>query len=192
MKYLWGTGWQARWGPWGVLLCIRVNLLWGTWPLGVSSWIHVRCSWGDIWVIPGALLCLEVVGVSLMALGMHSDSCGSLRAPVPGLLVSLIIQVELVQEGLEITLVLDDQKSSLEFLSEGQISVTASLTWWLSSSSTTRWGTVLVPGIFWLVEYPLSFSSMVFLAPPILFSALGFFPNTPFVYSSIQGGRSLV
>ena len=63
-----------------------------------------------------------------MALDMHSDSFVSLCSPVPGLLISLVIFFGLVQEGLEITLVLDDQKSSLEFLSEGQISVTASLT----------------------------------------------------------------
>ena len=43
----------------------------------------------------------------LMALGMNFDSCSSLRAFVPGLLVFLNIYVELGQEGLYITLVLD-------------------------------------------------------------------------------------
>ena len=55
----------------------------------------------------GALLCLAVVGVDLMALGVHFEIFGSLRAPVMGLLVSLDIDVELGQEGLDITLILD-------------------------------------------------------------------------------------
>ena len=55
----------------------------------------------------GALLCLEVVGVELMALGIHFDSFGSICAPVPGLLVSLGIDVELEQDGLDIVLIID-------------------------------------------------------------------------------------
>ena len=42
-----------------------------------------------------------------MALGMNFDSFGSLCAHVPGLLVSLGIDVELGQEGLDIALILD-------------------------------------------------------------------------------------
>ena len=42
-----------------------------------------------------------------MALGLHFDNFGSLRAPVLGLIVSLVIYVELVQEGLGINLFLD-------------------------------------------------------------------------------------
>ena len=42
-----------------------------------------------------------------MALGVHSDSFGSLCAPVPGLLVYLGIDVELGQEVLDIALILD-------------------------------------------------------------------------------------
>ena len=70
-----------------------------------------------------------MVEVELVALGMHFENFGSLRAPVPGLLVSMGIYVELGQEGLGITLVLDGQKASLEVLGEGQIIVAVSLTW---------------------------------------------------------------
>ena len=42
-----------------------------------------------------------MVGLELMAMGMHFDSCGSLPAPIPGLFVSLGILVELVQGGLD-------------------------------------------------------------------------------------------
>ena len=52
-----------------------------------------------------------------MNLGMHFDNCGSLCAPVPGLLVSLGIYVELGQEVLDITLVIDGHKASLEVIS---------------------------------------------------------------------------
>ena len=52
--------------------------------LGGSSWCHVRCSWDPPWGIPGALLRLTVVGVELVALGVHFDNCGSICAPVPG------------------------------------------------------------------------------------------------------------
>ena len=55
-----------------------------------------------------------------MALGIHFDNCGSLRAPGKCLLVHLGIYVELGQEGLDITLVLDDQNTRLEVLSKGQ------------------------------------------------------------------------
>ena len=49
---------------------------------------------------------------------MYVDNCGSICAPVPGLLVSLGIDVELGQEGLDIILVLDVQKARIEVLSE--------------------------------------------------------------------------
>ena len=68
--------------------------------------------------MPGAFLCLAVVGVELVALWVHFDSCGSLRAPVPVQPVSLVVDVELVQKGLNIALVLSVQEASLEFLSE--------------------------------------------------------------------------
>ena len=67
---------------------------------------------------------------------MHFEYFGSLRAPVPGLLFSLGIDFKLVQEGLDITLVLDGQKDNLEELSERHILVAVSLTWWIGSSST--------------------------------------------------------
>ena len=51
-----------------------------------------------------------------MALGMHFDNCGSLRAPIPGLLVSLGIDVQLLQEGLYIALFLDVQNTIVEVL----------------------------------------------------------------------------
>ena len=58
-----------------------------------------------------------------------------LRAPVPVLLVSLCIDVELGQEVLDINLVLDGQKAILEVLSEVQLLVAVSLTWCISTSS---------------------------------------------------------
>ena len=54
------------------------------------------------------MLYFSVVGLELIALGVHFDSFGSLCAPVLGLIVSLGIDVELVQEGLDVTLILDD------------------------------------------------------------------------------------
>ena len=80
------------------------------------------------------LLCLEVVGIQLVALDMQFENCGSLHAPVPGLLFSMIVGVELVQEELDITF-LDGQKSSLEFLSEVHLIVAVSLSWWIISYS---------------------------------------------------------
>ena len=71
-----------------------------------------------------------------MVLDMHFENCFIHRAPVLGLLVSLSIYVELVHTGLDITLVLDDQKSILEFLSEDCLISAVSLAWWLSASST--------------------------------------------------------
>ena len=76
-----------------------------------------------------------MVGVEFMALGMNFVNRGSIHSPVPGLLVSLGIDVELVREGLDITLVLDGNNSILEVLSEGQIIVAVSLSWWLSAYS---------------------------------------------------------
>ena len=45
-----------------------------------------------------------------------------LCAPVPGIIYSLIfcVQVNLENEGLDVTLVFDYQKSGLEFLHQGQ------------------------------------------------------------------------
>ena len=70
-----------------------------------------------------------------MAFGINFDNCVSLHAPVPVLLVSLGMNVELGQKGLYIVLVLDGQNTSLEVLSEGHIIIAVSLTWWLSASS---------------------------------------------------------
>ena len=58
-----------------------------------------------------------------MALGVHFENCGSLCALVLGLLVYLGIDVELVQEGLDLTLALGEIKNSLEVLIEGQLLV---------------------------------------------------------------------
>ena len=57
---------------------------------------------------------------------MRFENFGCLRAPVPGLIVSLGIDIELVQEGLDISLILDFHKASLEVLSEGQLLVAVS------------------------------------------------------------------
>ena len=72
-----------------------------------------------------------------MALGIHFDSFGGLCALVPGPIVSLGIDVELGQEGLEIALIFDVYKFSLEVLGEGQLLVAVSLTWWISDPSST-------------------------------------------------------
>ena len=75
-----------------------------------------------------------MLGVELVDLDMNFDICGSIRAPVTGLIASIGIGVELVQDVLDITLVLDNQKASLEVLSEGQLLVDISLAWYLSAS----------------------------------------------------------
>ena len=72
-----------------------------------------------------------------MHLGIRFYNCGSIHFPFPGLLVFLVVYVELVHEGLGITLVLYVQKDSLEVLSEVQIIVDVSLVWWFSTSATT-------------------------------------------------------
>ena len=71
-----------------------------------------------------------------MALGMNFDNCSSLHDLVPGLKFSMRIYVELEQEGLDTTLVLDGQKARLEIIREGKNLVYVSFNWWLSTSST--------------------------------------------------------
>ena len=56
-----------------------------------------------------------------MVMDMQFDCCGSLRAPVLVLLVSLGIYVQLENEGLDISLVLDFQEAILVVLSQVQI-----------------------------------------------------------------------
>ena len=56
-----------------------------------------------------------------MALRMHFENCVSFRVPFLGLLVSMGIDVKLGQEGLDITLILDGQNTSIEVLSEDQL-----------------------------------------------------------------------
>ena len=48
-----------------------------------------------------------MVGVELVDLGMNFDNCGNFCAPASVLLFYLDIDVELLQEGLETTLVFD-------------------------------------------------------------------------------------
>ena len=62
-----------------------------------------------------------------MGVGMQFGRCGSLYAPVLGLLVSLGIYVELRREGLDMILFLDGQKAILEVLSKGQLLVAVSI-----------------------------------------------------------------
>ena len=78
---------------------------------------------------------MEVVGKELMALGMNFDNCSSLHDPIPGLRFSMRIFVELEQEGLDTTLVLDGNKASLEVLSEDYLLVAVSLAWCISAYS---------------------------------------------------------
>ena len=73
-----------------------------------------------------------------MASRMHFDNWDSLRAPAPGLIVSLGSYAELAQEGMNVTLVLDGQKARPEVLSGGQLLIAFSLACWLSASSTHR------------------------------------------------------
>ena len=56
-----------------------------------------------------------------MSMGMNLDCFGSIHAPVPGLITSLVIFVELGHEGLNITLVFDGLEASVEVLSQGQL-----------------------------------------------------------------------
>ena len=58
-----------------------------------------------------------------MSMGVHSDYCVSLRAPVLVLLITVDIYVELVHEGLGIILVLDGYQSIIEVLSQVQLLV---------------------------------------------------------------------
>ena len=74
--------------------------------------------------------------LELAALGIQSDDCGSLHAPFPGLIVSVVVDVELVQEGLDITLFTDVHKATLEVLGEVHLLVSVSLAWWISASPT--------------------------------------------------------
>ena len=72
-----------------------------------------------------------------MALGIHLDNIDSLHDPVPSLIVSLIIDVELGKEVLDITLIIGGQKAIIEVLSEGQHIGAVSVDWRLSDSSAT-------------------------------------------------------
>ena len=118
------------------------------------------------------LICLTVVGLYLMALGIHFESFGSLYAPVLDLLVPLRSDVELGQEGLDINFILDGQKASLEVLGEGQILVAASLALCISASSAAWRGDGPLPLVLRIVADPLAFSRTVFLEPQVLFSIL--------------------
>ena len=69
-----------------------------------------------------------VVGVDLVDLGMNFDNCGSIRAPFHRVLVSVGIEVELGKGGLHISLLRDGHNVRIEFLSEGQLLVSISLT----------------------------------------------------------------
>ena len=55
---------------------------------------------------------MAVLGVELVDLGIHFENCGSIYEPVLGLILSLDIDGELGQEGLDITLVVDSQNTS--------------------------------------------------------------------------------
>ena len=65
---------------------------------------------------------------------MHFDNCGNLCAPVTFIKFPLGIYVELGQEGLEITFVLDKQNSRIEVFSEGQFLVAVSFAQCLSDT----------------------------------------------------------
>ena len=134
------------------------KLIMGEKSLGGSPWCLLRFFFVTTWGILEALLYLEVVGLESMALGVHFDNFGILRYPVLGLIVSMVVDVELVYEGLYITVVLDVQKSGLEFLSEGWNIFDISLYCMLSAYSTDWRSTGLITVIFFLVSYPPPFS----------------------------------
>ena len=71
-----------------------------------------------------------------MALGLHFGIYDSLCAPLTVLPFSLGFYVEMLHKGLDITLVPDGQKFSLEVLSEGKILVVVSLAWYINAYST--------------------------------------------------------
>ena len=97
-----------------------------------------------------------------------------------GKLVSMYIDVELVQEGLDIALVIYVQKSSLEVLSEGHIFVAVSLSWWIIAPYTVWKVTSPLPVAFQIVADPLYFSRALLLTPPVLFSILVFVSHSIF------------
>ena len=128
-----------------------------------------------------------MLGVELVALRMHFENWGSICEHFPSILVYLEIDIELGQEGLEINLVLDDQKARLEVLSEGHIIVDVSFAWWLSAPSADLWGTVPITTILSIVADPLEFPSAVLLKPSILISILVFIYNSNFWLFQILG-----
>ena len=121
-----------------------------------------------------------MVEVELVALNMHFDNFFILHDPIPFILVSLLIVVELVQEGFYISVLLGGQKASLEFPSEGRIFVDVSLSWCLSDSSDVLWGAGPLLVVFLLAADPLAFFIAVFFTPPILFSVIGFISYSTF------------
>ena len=56
--------------------------------------------------------------MKLKALGVHFDSFGSLCAPVPALLFSLVIDVELVQKGLHVVFILGGHEAGFKILGD--------------------------------------------------------------------------
>ena len=54
-------------------------------------------------------------------MGINLDYFGSFHSPVPGLITSLVILVELGHDGLDITLFLDGLEASVEVLSQVQL-----------------------------------------------------------------------
>ena len=53
----------------------------------------MRLYLGTTCVVQGEFLCLTVVGAYMVALGIKFGNCGSLQAPVPVVLVSLVIGI---------------------------------------------------------------------------------------------------
>ena len=72
-----------------------------------------------------------------MVLGINFGKCGILRSSIPSLLVSMGIDVELLQEVLDIALAIYGLKSILEVLSECRLLVAVLLACWISYNSTT-------------------------------------------------------
>ena len=81
---------------------------------------------------------MAVVWVELLALGVNFEIFGSICAPVPGLLVAMVIEVELGKEGLDIAFIVYGYKDRLKLLSEVQLLVAVSIFWCLSASSAAE------------------------------------------------------
>ena len=160
--------------------------------LGGTSWCHVGCSWGTTWGFTGALLCLEVLRVELVALGTHFDNCGSICAPVWGILVSLGIDVELGQKAWTSLWSLISRMLDLNYFARVRFLLLYPLLGGLVLP--TLLGEVLVrpPWSSGLCRTHWPLPERCSLHHQYYFPSLVLFPTPHFVYFSIQVGKYLM